>query len=306
MPEQSTRKYLEARIRELENKLAKQKQSGLLLRQVVDKIPFPIFAKNIDGQFIFLNQIVAENLGRTVEEVTGRSHADLYPDNEELEKMLSDDRKTIESNEMLVIPEESYTLPGGETSWWHTIKVPFKHVISDEPALLGISIDITDRKQMEKDLIKSHESLETKVQERTTALEDMNSALTVLLKKREEDKEKTEQKIISNYKSLIMPFVEKLKNTLTLEKQNNLMMILESNLEEFLEPFTQKLSDPLVNLTPTEIQIASMIKQGLSNKEMAKILNNSIRTITNHRQHIRTKLGLKNKKINLRSYLSSL
>lgn len=84
------------------------------------------------------------------------------------------------------------------------------------------------------------------------------------------------------------------------------MHIVESNLLEFLEPFSKRISDPMVNLTPTEMQIASMIKQGLSDKEIAQTLNNSVRTITNHRQHIRKKFQLENKKINLRSYLSTL
>jgi len=60
------------------------------------------------------------------------------------------------------------------------------------------------------------------------------------------------------------------------------------------------------HLTPAEIQIASMIKQGLTNKEIANVLDNSVRTVTNHRESIRQKLNLKNTKINLRSFLSSL
>jgi len=75
---------------------------------------------------------------------------------------------------------------------------------------------------------------------------------------------------------------------------------------EFFQPFSQKLSEPMFNLTPTKIQIASMVKQGLSNKENSKNLKNSFRTITGHRNHIRKKLGLINQKVNLRSYLSSL
>jgi DNA-binding NarL/FixJ family response regulator len=55
-----------------------------------------------------------------------------------------------------------------------------------------------------------------------------------------------------------------------------------------------------------EIQIASMIKLGKSNKDISTILNRSIHTIANHRESMRRKLGLKNQKINLRSYLSNL
>jgi len=176
------------------------------------------------------------------------------------------------------------------------VQTDWNYVRDRKGELIGfVSIisDISERKKMEDDLKKSHESLELKIKERTSTLEEMNTALSVLLRKRNNDKKETEMKIISHYKSLVLPFVEKLKNSLTLEDQRNLMMILESNLKEFLEPFSQKLSDPLVNLTPVEIQIANMVKQGMSNKEIAKTLNNSIRTITNHRQHIRTKLKIR-------------
>ncbi len=166
--------------------------------------------------------------------------------------------------------------------------------------------DITDQKKAEEELSEINHNLEEKVKERTSELNEINTALKVLLKKREDDKKELETKIFTNYKSLISPFLKRLENSLTTRTQCNLLDIVESNLREFIQPFSQKLSNPLVNLTPSEIQIASMIKQGLSNKEIAHILNNSIRTITNHRQHIRLKLDLKNKKINLRSFLSNL
>ena len=171
---------------------------------------------------------------------------------------------------------------------------------------LEIASDITDRKQVELDQNNMNKLLEEKIKKRTEDIENVNAALRVLLKKRDEDKMEIDENLFSNYRYLILPFFQKLKGLLSGKDQKYLMGIIESNLKELLQPFSQKLSDPMVNLSPTEIQIASMVKQGLSNKEMAHILNNSIRTITNHRQHIRTKLNLKNKKINLRTYLSSL
>lgn len=148
--------------------------------------------------------------------------------------------------------------------------------------------------------------LEEKVKERTVNLEEMNNALTVLLKKRDEDKNKLEKNIFTNYKSLISPFLFKLKNSLTKKNQQILMEIIESNLKEFLLPFSQKLSDPMVNFTPAEIQIASFIKHGSTTKEIAQTLNCSPRTIDAHRDNIRTKLKIKKKNINLRSFLLNL
>jgi len=111
----------------------------------------------------------------------------------------------------------------------------------------------------------------------------MNSALTVLLKKRDTDKNMLEENIFTNYKSLISPFLLKLKNSLTKKDQQILFGIVESNLKELLQPFSQKLSDPMINLTPAEIQIASFIKHGSATKEIAETLNCSPRTIDTHR-----------------------
>ncbi|MDM8536661.1 helix-turn-helix transcriptional regulator [Desulfobacterales bacterium HSG17] len=84
------------------------------------------------------------------------------------------------------------------------------------------------------------------------------------------------------------------------------MGIVESNLKELLNPFSKKLSDPMVNFTPAEIQIASFIKQGITTKEIAQALNCSPRTIDTHRDNIRKKLNIKKKNINLRSSLLNL
>lgn len=170
-------------------------------------------------------------------------------------------------------------------------------------SLVGIHTDITEQKRMEDSLQASHKILEKKVKERTGELQDMNAALKVILKKRDDDKKEMEEKLFTHYNSLILPFFQKLKVSLTEKNQHYLMEIVESNLKEFLQPFSKKISDPLARLTPTEIQIASLIKQGLSNKEMSITLNSSIRTIEAHRANIRKKLDLKNKKINLSSYL---
>ena len=115
-----------------------------------------------------------------------------------------------------------------------------------------------------------------------------------------------ETKIFLNYESIILPFLNKLKNSLSNKNQQQLADLLEKGLKEILSPFSKKLSDPLIMLTPTEIQIASMIKQGSPNKEIAQILHCSIKTIDTHRANIRKKLDLKNKKLNLRTCLLNL
>lgn len=155
---------------------------------------------------------------------------------------------------------------------------------------------------IEKLLKKSNDALEQK----SVALEEINTALKVLLHKREQDTQEMEEKIFCNYETMILPFLSKLRNSYSNTNQQNLIDILATNLQEIISPFSKKLSDPTINLTPTEIQIAAFIKQGFGNKEIALTLNCSVRTIDAHRDNIRKKLNLKNKKINLRSFLMNL
>ncbi len=163
----------------------------------------------------------------------------------------------------------------------------------------GIVQDITEYKQTEV-LLK----------QKTTELEDINTALNVMLKKREQDNQMLEetlrQKMASSYESLILPLLSNFRNSVSGKNQLIMMDMLEKNLADVFSSFAHKLSDPLMNLTPAEIQIAAMIKQGMTNKQIAQTLHNSVRTIDVHRASIRRKLQIKNKKINLRAYLLNL
>ena len=159
--------------------------------------------------------------------------------------------------------------------------------------------DITERKQAEETLEKREVELEAK----TNELEDLNAALRVLLKQREEDKNELEQKVLSNVKLLILPYIEKLKSRIDL-KGSSYVNVLESNLKEIVSPFAQKLSVKYLNLTNREVQIANLIKEGKTTKEIAALLNVSESAVNVYRYHIRRKLSL-TKKHNLRSYLST-
>ena len=114
------------------------------------------------------------------------------------------------------------------------------------------------------------------------------------------------ERIFTNYERIILPYIEKLKKVAKSEYQKQLITILEMNLKNIISPFAKNLSGPLGNLSPAEIQVADLIRHGKSTKEIAEILNTGIRTVSFHRENIRKKLDLKNKKINLRTFLLSL
>ncbi|MBN2569327.1 MAG: PAS domain S-box protein, partial [Deltaproteobacteria bacterium] len=163
-------------------------------------------------------------------------------------------------------------------------------------------LDITDRKQAEQSVLKRERELRVKTEE----LQEMNAALKVLLKRREEDKDELEDKVLSNVKQLVLPYLKKLKKSRFDSKDIIDINIIESNLMDIVSPFAKKLSSEHLNLTPKEIQVANLIKEGKTTKEIADYMNISKSAIDTHRYHIREKLGLINKKTNLQSYLSSI
>jgi DNA-binding NarL/FixJ family response regulator len=159
------------------------------------------------------------------------------------------------------------------------------------------------------ELTKSNEQLKAKKAElhrQTQELNELNSALRVLLKQREQDKKELEEKVLCNIKRVAVPYLEKLKQSKLNEVQRTCLNILASNLNDIISSFAKEMSSKYLGLSPTEIQVANLIKEGKQTKEIADILNLSSNTIVSHRYKIRSKLGLKNKKVNLRAYLRTI
>jgi len=127
-----------------------------------------------------------------------------------------------------------------------------------------------------------------------------------LLKRRDEDKSELEEKVLLNVQELIIPYLYKLKSSGLDIRQNSFIGIIESNLKEIISPFSRRLSSKHLKLTPAEIQISNFVKQGQTTKEIANLLDLSSETIESHRRNIRKKIGIKNKKENLRTHLLSL
>ena len=171
---------------------------------------------------------------------------------------------------------------------------PIRVVVSHE--------EITALKLTEEALKKSQEELFDQKQ----SLEEANIALKVLLKQREEDKLELEKKVLSNVKDLVLPYVEKLKNSRLKLKDKTLVEIIETHLNDVISPLLQRFANAKILLTPQEMQVASLVKDGKSSKEIADVLNVSETTVNFHRKNLRVKFGLRNKRTNLRSYLLSI
>ena len=162
--------------------------------------------------------------------------------------------------------------------------------------------EITALKLTEKALRKSQEELI----EQKQSLEEANIAMKVLLKQREEDKLDLEKKVLNNVKDLVLPYVEKLKNSRIRAKDRTLVDIIDTHLQDIISPLLQRFANAKILLTPQEMQVAALVKDGKTSKEIADVLNVSETTVNFHRKNLRVKFGLRNKRTNLRSYLMSI
>lgn len=158
---------------------------------------------------------------------------------------------------------------------------------------------VIERKQAEKALQEKEKELARRAQH----LKETNTALKVLLNHREEERAELEENILINVEKLIMPYIEKMEKDRSGREYKTRLSIIKANLKELVSPFAKKLSVKNLALTPKEIEISNLVKLGKTTKEIAILLNVSAGAIEFHRNNIRKKLGLKNKKINLRTYL---
>lgn len=169
----------------------------------------------------------------------------------------------------------------------------------DKIHFISVQEDITERKRLEKALRESERELRNKAER----LEETNVVLNLLLEKRDTDRNEFENAMVQNVKELVLPYLQKLKGNGLDAKQKTYVHILERNLDDIMSPFLHGMSLGSLKFTPAELQIINLLKEGLSTKQMAGFFDLSPRTVESYRDNIREKLGLKNTKMNLRSYL---
>jgi DNA-binding CsgD family transcriptional regulator len=133
----------------------------------------------------------------------------------------------------------------------------------------------------------------------------MSTALKVLIRQIEDDRNELEEKFLNNIKKLVMPHLDKLKKGALSKDDMENVRILEVNMCNIVSPLINKLSSKYINLTHKELQVANYIKEGKTSKEISELLHISIRAIDIHRYKIRQKLGLNKKRVNLHIHLNS-
>ncbi len=316
--ELSERKKAEQRIRQSENRY----------RTFLESSPDPIVVYDMNGVANYINPAFEKTFGMLRHEVLGQQIDFVPPEaraetREAIQSMLGG--KTIKLFETRRLTKEGVKLDIQISSCLFT----------DENGRQAGNIvtlrDITARKKAERELRSYRDQLEELVQERTMELaneveerrraekklrrresqlkaqsqhlEEVNTALRVLLKQRGEDKLELQQSVLANTKELVTPYLEQLQKTKLSTRQETLVLIIESNLNNIVSPFINRLSHKFAKFTPAEIRVANLIKEGRTNKEIGDLLSISKNTVLYHRHNIRKKLRLTNAPVNLRSHL---
>jgi DNA-binding CsgD family transcriptional regulator len=136
------------------------------------------------------------------------------------------------------------------------------------------------------------------------ALREANTALRIVLSRIEQEKQETRSDVNTNVDKVLKPILRALSAQLT-PTQKNYVDMIEKGLDEITSPFVSHLSTSFRSLSPTEVAIANMIKNGMRTKEIAEARGVSEATVNRHREKIRRKLSITNEKANLATFLQS-
>ncbi len=172
----------ESELVELSERLRRHSEH---LRLVIDTVPAYIYAKDDAGHFILVNRLFARVFGVEPEEVTGKTNEDYGATPEETARFMEEDREILRSGKPLFVPEERAPRPDGSPGWFQTTKIPYRHPDWKKPAILGVSVDITESKEQAEALRRSarHDPL-TGLANRALFSELLGKALAVTRRER--------------------------------------------------------------------------------------------------------------------------
>jgi PAS domain S-box-containing protein len=243
---------------------------------------------------IYVNPRICEMLGYEREELVGKPLSMLLDEkNEKILRHQFEKRKRGEAGSY----EVAWKKKSGENIQVILSATP---QFDDKGVFRGshaVSTDITRLKQAEQALKERERELNTK----TTELSEANAALKTLLKVRDESIREIREDIVSSVEHTIMPHLRKLEKGLA-EEQKGYLKIIKSNLDRLVSPLAGNSASKFEDLTPAEMKVAGLVRDGNTSEQIASELNVSRKTVEFHRHNIRKKLGVKS---NLRGYLAT-
>ncbi len=267
-------------------------------RRIFESIQDIYYELGLDGAILEISPSVEKYTSLKREAFLGRSIAEFYPDKGKRRDFL----RALKAKGYLHDFEIQLRDRQDNVSTWSIAASLLPAEGDYPPRIVGSLRNISRRKTDEEKLKQSEEELSIK----SRNLEEVNAALKVLLRQREEDRRELEENVLANVKTSLFPHIDKLKEEGLNPRQRCRVEMIEEALKKIVSPFLNRISRACLDLTPQEIHVADFVKQGKTTKEIASLLGISNKTVDYHRDNLRRKLGLKNHRVNLRSYLLRL
>jgi len=195
-------------------------KSESFLRLIIDLIPHMISVKDENGRFLVVNQAVAQDLGLSVEELTGQLHSQVSTDSQASARMLASDKKVIETGNTVSLLTETHMASTRHSKWYATKKIPFTAADGDK-GIVGITIDITELKQAEEELKKTKNYIDNIINSMPSALFSLDREMNIVLWNHEAEEifgipsAFATQKKLSSLLPDMEPFLENIQNTMT-------------------------------------------------------------------------------------------
>lgn len=152
------------------------------------------------------------------------------------------------------------------------------------------------------------DTLRTKEKEleiKNQQLNNTNAALTVMLQRREQEHEKIRKELADNIEEKVLPLLKKAQNKVN-DQAKDFIATAQANLMDIFTSHPHGNQLMYVNLTPRELQIVYYIRKNKTSKEIAAQLGLKVSTVEFYRENIRKKLRIKNKKINLKKFITTV
>ena len=285
-----------------DNTAAKTAERGLReaeerYRNLIEFLPDAVIVSDTAERIVFANPAAARLFGvQHAEELIDRSLLDLFLTDEH-EAVRARTQAALTFGEASPPARRTIRLPDGSLLHVDSAVTPMRY--DGQPCVLRVNRDVSARVEAEERLLLKDREISLQLQK----IEKLNSALTTLMEHREQEAQQRLAGVRTMLDELVLAYLANLKATSLTAEQQVLAEVMEANLRNVTTSFARQVESWKMKLTPTELQIADLLRVGKRTKEIAGLLRVSPSAIAFHRNNIRAKLGLTRKPMNLVSYL---
>jgi PAS domain S-box-containing protein len=248
----------------------------------------------------FCNEAYCSHFGKTRRQLIGQNILKEIreEDREELRQFI----RTVSLDRPNATRIQRITNSRGDKLWLEWRRRAFFNGENRLQEIQAVGRDITELKNTEEALRTSEQALRSK----NVELERKNIALEEVLNHIELQKQEIKENVVANIDNSLLPILERFRTSTTDAAAGVYIDLLESSLNQIASSFGRRVTQESLRLSQKEIEIANLIANGLTSKEIANLLHISINTVGRHRNNIRRKAEITNEKVNLGTYLRRL